>query len=126
MVWPTEAGRRRGWARSPTRCSPILRRTFRACSRSSAPYCYPNPAKGADLTIRAWLDEPADLEVEILDVAGERVARLTADGVPTVNEIVWDLSGVPSGLYIVRLEAGVSVEDADALGGSGRRTESGS
>jgi M6 family metalloprotease-like protein len=124
MVWPTEAGSPAGLGAFPDSLladPPVDAPGLLAVERT---YCYPNPARGSDLTIRAYLEEPADLEVDILDVAGERVARLTADGVPTVNEIVWDLSGVASGMYFVRVKASVSQEGSGFLPGDGRRTES--
>jgi hypothetical protein len=68
-------------------------------------YCYPNPARESDLTVRVFLEEPAIIEVEVFDVSGERVARFARDGLPTANEIVWETAGVASGLYLVRIEA---------------------
>jgi M6 family metalloprotease-like protein len=124
MVWQTEAGSPAGLGAFPDSLLPDPPADAPGLLTAERTYCYPNPARGPGLTIRAYLEEPADLEIDVLDVAGERVARLTADGVPTVNEVVWDLAGVPSGMYFVRVEASVSQESADPRPGGGRRAES--
>jgi M6 family metalloprotease-like protein len=124
MVWPTEAGSPAGSGAFPDSLLADPPADVPGLLATERTYCYPNPATGPDLTIRAYLEESADLEIDILDVAGERVARLSAAGVPTVNEIVWDLSGVASGMYVVRVEASVPLEGKDLLQGRGRRTES--
>lgn len=84
-------------------------------------YCYPNPAERSDVTVRVFLDEPAEIVVEIMDVAGETVERRTLEGAPSVNETVWDTSRIASGLYIVRVEARVSAGGLfDPIGNRGR------
>jgi hypothetical protein len=71
--------------------------------------------------VRVVLDEPAEIDIEILDVAGELVARHVIQGVPSVNEIVWETSGVASGVYVVRVQASVPLEAwPDPTGASGR------
>jgi hypothetical protein len=125
MIWQTEAFDPSGTGAlpdsllgAPTAETPNLIAAGRT-------YCYPNPARESDLTIRVYLEEPAEIEVEVLDVAGERVANFVRDGHPTANEIVWDTEGVPSGLYFIHVEAGVGGPVATGPPGIERgRTES--
>ncbi len=116
MVWATEAGSPAGTAcfadsllgddyeETPTLM--VHERT----------YCYPNPARENDVTVRVYLEESTEILVEIMDVTGQIVDTLRADGVPTVNELVWETDGVASGLYLVRIEVGL--ETVGILGGS--------
>ncbi len=69
-------------------------------------YCYPNPTAGNRATIRFTLTDNADVVVRIYDLSGTKVAELKAQGQRfTDNEIVWDVSGVASGVYLAKLEA---------------------
>ncbi len=86
-------------------------------------YCYPNPAREEDLTIRVYLEESMDILVEIMDVTGQVVETLSADGVPTANELVWKTEGVASGLYLVRVEVGWEMVDVFGGGIAGRTEE---
>jgi hypothetical protein len=70
----------------------------------------PNPFRSRT-QVAFLLDEPADAEVSVFDVAGRRLATL-AEGAFGEGEhrVDWDGSGpdgsrVPSGVYFVRLEA---------------------
>ena len=105
MIWSTEGGSASGegaYADSILPGDPVATGELLLPERT---YCYPNPAERSDLTIRVFLEEPADIKIEILDVAGEVVARFEREGVLTVNEITWSTSGVASGFYLVRVEA---------------------
>ncbi len=64
-----------------------------------------------------------DILVEIMDVTGQIVETLRADGVPTVNELIWETEGVASGLYLVRVEVGREMVDVFAGGIAGRTEE---
>jgi hypothetical protein len=105
FVWPTEAGCAAGTACYPDSLMPDAPGTSPGLLADDKTYCYPNPAKQGVMTVRVPLEEPAELEVEIFDVAGQRIERRVVEGSATVNEIVWDTSNVASGLYIVRVEA---------------------
>ena len=68
---------------------------------------FPNPSTGP-LTIPLELPDDAAVTVEVIDVRGRRVAvpaagRMLEAGYP---EVVWDGSGVASGLYLVRVRSG--------------------
>jgi hypothetical protein len=68
---------------------------------------YPNPLRGDLLTVRFVLDRPADVVLQAFDLAGAEVARLEAKGTPGAggNHLQWDLSGLASGLYHVRIRS---------------------
>jgi len=117
MIWSTEGGSASGAGAYPDSILPGGPGPTGELLSPERTYCYPNPAQRSDLTIRVFLEEEADIEVEIMDVAGEVVARFEREGVLTVNEIKWSTSGVASGLYIVRVEV---IEHLDAYyAGSG-------
>ena len=103
MVWSTEGCDAAGTGAYPDSLLPEAPTVAAGLMVPRRTYCYPNPARLSDLTVRVYLEEEADIEVEIMDVAGEVVARFERPGVPTVNEITWSTAGVASGLYIVRV-----------------------
>jgi hypothetical protein len=67
---------------------------------------YPNPAAGR-ATLTYALDATAEVTLSVYDALGRRVAVL-ADGVQAPGEYAAELDGsaLPSGVYLVRLEAG--------------------
>ncbi len=109
IVWSTEAGNAAGtgcYADSLLLGAYDETETLMALERT---YCYPNPAMGSDLTVRVYLEEAAELSIEMLDVTGQVIESVEMDGVPTVNEFVWDISSVAGGLYLVHVEARVDL-----------------
>ncbi len=63
----------------------------------------PNPAAGR-AEIRLTLPEAAEVTVTVLDVLGREVARLAQGTLPAgETRLSADLSGVPAGVYLVRL-----------------------
>jgi hypothetical protein len=104
MIWSTEGGDASGAGAYPDSLLPGAPEEGDGLLVPDRTYCYPNPAKEEDLTVRVFLEEAADIEVEIMDVAGEVVKRFEGVGEPTVNEFTWETSGVASGLYIVHVE----------------------
>jgi len=70
-------------------------------------YTYPNPAKGGKVYFKYFVDETADIVIDVYNVAGELVAHLTKTNNPAgiVSEIEWDTSQLASGVYIWRIEA---------------------
>jgi len=121
IVWPTDGGNPAGSGAYPDSLLPDAPEVVPGLLEPEGTYCYPNPARRSDLTIRIALEEPAELDVEIFDVSGQLIERIRADGVPTVNEVVWRTDGAASGLYIVRVEA--SAGGAGGLGAAGGRSE---
>jgi len=110
MVWSTEGGSASGEGAYPDSILPDGPEATGELLSTERTYCYPNPAERSDLTIRVFLEEEADIEVEILNITGEIVARFEREGVLTVNEITWSTSGVASGLYLVRVKATDSLD----------------
>lgn len=76
---------------------------------TSLAYNWPNPV-GAEHNfkthIRYFLSEDASVEIKILDLAGDLVTTLNAQGTGGLdNEIEWDVSNIESGIYFARIEA---------------------
>lgn len=65
-------------------------------------YTYPNPAKGDFLTFKFVVNYKSDVDIEIYNVAGEIIKKITKkDVLPgLINEIVWDIKNIASGVYI--------------------------
>ncbi len=72
----------------------------------SRAYNWPNPVYGMTTQIRYYVREDASVTIRIFDLAGDRVAEFSQDGVGGVdNEFVWDVSGVQSGIYFAHIQA---------------------
>ncbi len=67
---------------------------------------YPNPARSSRVTVRFYSADAAPARLALHDLAGEVVAEAIA---PTqaaaLNEYVWDLPRLASGVYLLRVEA---------------------
>ncbi|MEO0558444.1 MAG: T9SS type A sorting domain-containing protein [Bacteroidota bacterium] len=70
----------------------------------------PNPTTGRT-TLRYALAEAQDVQLVVMDLLGREVARL-ADGAHQAgdHEAAFDATALPSGLYIVRLRVGDTVQ----------------
>ncbi|MFQ6674637.1 MAG: T9SS type A sorting domain-containing protein, partial [Fidelibacterota bacterium] len=70
-------------------------------------YNYPNPAEDGRTSIRVFVESADRVEIMIYDVAGFFVRKFTMDSPvrSEVNEVVWDVSGVESGLYFANVVA---------------------
>ena len=70
-------------------------------------YTYPNPARGDKLTFKFSLNYNADVEIRVYNIAGEMIAKLEKNNVlaGSIEEIVWDISKIASGVYIYVFEA---------------------
>nr|NIS44712.1 T9SS type A sorting domain-containing protein [candidate division Zixibacteria bacterium]NIV03484.1 T9SS type A sorting domain-containing protein [Calditrichia bacterium]NIV71706.1 T9SS type A sorting domain-containing protein [Calditrichia bacterium] len=69
-------------------------------------YNWPNPNMDDYTFIRYRLNESADVNIKIFDLAGDLVKELEGTGHPnTDNEVRWDLKDVQSGIYLGRIEA---------------------
>ena len=69
-------------------------------------YNYPNPNEEDFTIIRYYLTEESRVKINIFDLAGNRVQELLGPGLAnTDNEIKWELSGIPSGVYLAAVEA---------------------
>lgn len=68
-------------------------------------YNYPNPASNSTI-FRYYVDRPAEVNIKIFDMTGEKVDELTGSTPGEVDdEIVWDCSEFASGVYYARFEA---------------------
>lgn len=69
-------------------------------------YNWPNPVYDGETYIRYFLSENADVSISIYEMNGERITSFDAPGMGGMdNEILWDASGVQSGVYLGRIEA---------------------
>lgn len=69
-------------------------------------YVYPSPARGDHAKIRFFLENNAEVDVKIFNLAGELVRQYSQPGqAMTENEVVWSLEQIASGVYIIRVEA---------------------
>ncbi|MCX6133455.1 MAG: T9SS type A sorting domain-containing protein [Ignavibacteriales bacterium] len=69
-------------------------------------YNWPNPVSGSTTQIRYYTSEDASISIQILDLAGAKVAELNATSRGGMDgEVVWDVSNVQSGVYLARIEA---------------------
>jgi len=67
---------------------------------------YPNPFNPATV-IRFDLPENSDVRLKVFDMLGRKVETLVSGQVPAGrHEVNFDASGLPSGIYIYRLQAG--------------------
>jgi hypothetical protein len=67
---------------------------------------YPNPFAGR-ASVRYALPEAADVQLVAYDLLGRRMAVLVdAPQAAGYHTAVWEASGLPSGVYILRLVAG--------------------
>jgi hypothetical protein len=71
---------------------------------------YPNPFNPST-TIRYALPEPAEVELTVYDVLGRTIRELASGTQPAgTYEVTFDATGLPSGVYFYRLQAGDYVE----------------
>ena len=80
-------------------------------------YAWPNPARGDRVHFHYYVNSNAMVTAEVFALDGRRVTRLTGRGdggrpphQASSNAVVWDIRGVASDVYILRLTA---VSDAD-------------
>lgn len=80
-------------------------------------YNYPNPVQERSTTIRVFVESAEKVEILIYDVAGFFVEKLTMDDPVQgeVNEIVWDVQKVESGLYFANVEATQGTESENKI-----------
>jgi hypothetical protein len=72
----------------------------------------PNPSKG-DLMVEYWIKKSAPVSIAIYDERGAQVQLLQGNIVSTPGTFhrLFDLSGLPSGSYLVRISSASSVTD---------------
>jgi hypothetical protein len=83
---------------------------------SNLVYNYPNPTAGNATTIRYRLHDDAQVKISIYDSAGDLVKELAGPGLAQAdNEVVWNLNGIQSGIYLARVEAKGARETSVAI-----------
>lgn len=71
---------------------------------------YPNPFN-PKTTIRFTLRDREHVDVDVFDIAGRRIASLVSKEMPAgEHEIIWDAADQPSGIYLVQIQTGNSVQ----------------
>ncbi|MCH7730951.1 MAG: T9SS type A sorting domain-containing protein [Candidatus Marinimicrobia bacterium] len=70
-------------------------------------YNYPNPAENGETTLRVFVESAEKVEINIYDLAGYFVKRFRMDAPiqGEVNEVVWDVTNVESGVYFANIMA---------------------
>jgi surface protein len=84
----------------------IIRRTIGAVNLLSP---FPNPAH-KQVTIRYAVPKAAKVAIRLYDVLGRKVQTLVEGPATGRTELQWDVSGLPSGTYFLRLQAGSEVK----------------
>ncbi|MFH1526176.1 MAG: T9SS type A sorting domain-containing protein [Bacteroidota bacterium] len=70
----------------------------------SKAYNWPNPVYSGETYISFYVNEDSDAEVNIYDLAGDKVSKLKLKAVGGFdNEIPWDITNVQSGVYLAHL-----------------------
>jgi len=70
---------------------------------------FPNPAT-EELTLDVSIDSERQLKVKIIDLTGRAIARNAYDLNQEQNRITMDVSALPSGMYLVQVENGKTVD----------------
>jgi glucuronoarabinoxylan endo-1,4-beta-xylanase len=71
---------------------------------------YPNPFNPVTI-IRYETSRPGFVSLVVYDVLGREAARLVnGERAPGVHEAVFDAAGLPSGIYVYRLQAGSATQ----------------
>ncbi|MFA6654185.1 MAG: T9SS type A sorting domain-containing protein, partial [Candidatus Delongbacteria bacterium] len=75
---------------------------------SGSVYNWPNPARGDITNFRFFLNEPAEVNIDIYDINGNLVENLKKSFSASGEwfEIEWNVSSVPSGIYRAVLDFG--------------------
>ncbi len=69
-------------------------------------YATPNPATGDTAYFKVYLNDDADVTVQVFNVAGEKIAELKGSGLGgTTAHLPWSMGHVASGVYVFRVEA---------------------
>jgi hypothetical protein len=80
----------------------------------SEAYNWPNPVYGNNTYFHFFVGEDSNVEINIFDLAGDRVDKLTKSAVGGFeNEIVWDVSNIESGVYLAHLNVKSSSGNSD-------------
>jgi hypothetical protein len=67
----------------------------------------PRTSNGSEVTLEFAVPAESDVVVAVFDVSGRRLALLENSRQPAgQHAVTWRTSGVPSGIYFVRLRAG--------------------
>ena len=79
---------------------------------SRSAYNYPNPNIDDYTVIRYHLEQPAEVQIKIFDLAGELIEELNGPGLgPADNEVIWPLENIDSGTYFCQIRAAGQQEE---------------
>jgi len=79
-------------------------------------YNYPNPNIENFTVIRYRLEQPAEVSIQIYDLAGNRIDSFAGTGhAPADNEVIWRLDGIGSGVYLCRIRASGAAGEKTAI-----------
>ena len=79
-------------------------------------YNWPNPVYGSETRFRFFTDRDGSVTISIFDISGDRVTELHGTAVGgRDNELVWDVSGIQSGVYLARVEVTGGGQAASAV-----------
>ncbi len=68
---------------------------------------YPNPVRGKTVTFACLADGDGKITIRVYTVSAREIWQTQFKGVPNqVNEIQWNISNVPPGVYLYQIEAG--------------------
>jgi len=71
---------------------------------------YPNPFN-AQTIIKYNLPEASQVNIEIFDLLGRKVASLVDEKQTSgIHQVIWNADNAPSGMYFYRLQAGDKIE----------------
>ncbi|HTY07896.1 MAG TPA: T9SS type A sorting domain-containing protein, partial [Candidatus Edwardsbacteria bacterium] len=75
-------------------------------------YVWPNPARGGQVHFHYYVNANAAVTADVFSLDGRRIVHLTGRGEggrpphqASSNAIVWDIGGVASDVYLLRLSA---------------------
>jgi len=76
---------------------------------------YPNPFNNST-RIEYYLPVSSHVELEVFDIVGREVSKLVVGKIPSgYHTVEWNASNVSSGIYFVRLEAGINFRQTQKL-----------
>lgn len=74
-------------------------------------YVTPNPAKGDAVTFKVFLNDDAEIKIQIFTIAGLKVGEIAGQGLGgNVALIPWNMARLASGIYIYKVEASSGLE----------------
>ncbi len=104
LLWPVATGTPSGsYASVATTVNPV--QIGSGLLPADRTYNWPNPVYGHETRIRYFSDQDGTVTVDIFDLAGDKITQLTGTAMAGQDgEVIWDVTGIQSGVYIARIE----------------------